>query len=153
MTYKERLQGRFLFFFDPLIHWQEAQAGLMCGHVTSLPPSVREVLLLWGVGAARRAAWASVTAWRHTVVLFPAVKFNPDSQKMGPLHKLLLKLLCLCSLCVSPFLPFSFVSVLLCPLSWELHTRVRIISVWIFALCSGAFFIHRNDGQKHSFIA
>lgn len=80
----------------------------MCGPVTSFPPSVREVLLLWGVGAARRAAWASMTAWRHTVVVFPAVKFNPDSQKMGSLHKLLLKLLCLCSLCVSPSLLFPF---------------------------------------------
>ena len=75
---------------------------------TSLLPSVREVLLLQGVGATRRAAWASVTIWRHTVVVFLTVKFNPDSPKMGPLHKILLKLLCLCSLCGPPSLSFSF---------------------------------------------
>lgn len=67
----------------PSSHWQEAQPGPMCGPVTSLPPSVRKVRLLWGVGAARGAAWASVTAWRHTVVVFPAVKFNPDFQENG----------------------------------------------------------------------
>lgn len=91
--------------------WQGAVAGLVCGPVTSLPVPVREVYLPWGVGPPAELPELPVTAWRHTVVAYPAVKFNPDPLESGSLscpslsptllHQLLLALPVFLSLSLS----------------------------------------------------
>lgn len=134
--------------------WQGAVAGLVCGPVTSLPVPVREVYLPWGVGPPAELPELPVTAWRHTVVAYPAVKFNPDPLESGSLscpslsptllHQLLLALPVFLSLSLCPFLPpFSTLCApLLCPLSMRgAETRgffeaALCVSLYVFSVCS-----------------
>lgn len=140
-------------FSIPSTSWQGAVAGLVCGPVTSLPVPVREVYLPWGVGPPAELPELPVTAWRHTVVAYPAVKFNPDPLESGSLscpslsptllHQLLLALPVLLSLSLSlpPSLFHPLCSTAVSSFNERAETRgffeaALCVSLYVFSVCS-----------------
>lgn len=113
----------------PSTSLQEAEAGLVCGPMTSLPVPVREVYLPWGVGAASRAPWASRDSLktyscclsrcyiqsRSSGIRLSLLPPFPLSPSLTPACTTTLALSLSLCLCLPPF-P-SLCAPLLCPLS------------------------------------